>query len=129
MQKGTDVVLVTGATGQQGGAVARQLLSRGHKVRALTRKPQGEAAKALAGLGAEVVPGDLDDVGSVEKALRGPWGVFSVQNTWEAGVAGEERQGKRLAEVARKAGGRHFVYTPVGSPHRRTGHPPFENTA
>ena len=129
MQKGTDVVLVTGATGHQGGAVARQLLSRGHRVRALTRKPQGEAAKALAGLGAEVVPGELDDGGSLEKALRGAWGVFSVQNTWEAGVEGEERQGKSLAELARKAGVSHFVYTSVGSAHRRTGIPHFENKA
>jgi len=129
MQKGRDVVLVTGATGQQGGAVARQLLSRGHKVRALTRKPQGEPAKTLAGLGAEVVPGDLDDVGSLEKALRGAWGVFSVQNTWEAGVEEEERQGKRLAELARKASVSHFVYTSVGSAHRRTGIPHFENKA
>jgi len=129
MQKGTDVVLVTGATGHQGGAVARQLLSQRHRVRALTRKPQGEAAKALAGLGAEVVPGELDDAGSLEKALRGAWGVFSVQNTWEAGVEGEERQGKRLAELARKAGVSHFVYTSVGSAHRRTGIPHFENKA
>jgi uncharacterized protein YbjT (DUF2867 family) len=129
MQKGTDVVLVTGATGQQGGAVARQLLSRGHKVRALTRKPQGEAAKALARLGAEVVPGDLDDVDSIEKALGGAWGVFSVQNTWEAGVEEEERQGKRLAKLARKAEVSHFVYTSVGSAHRRTGIPHFENKA
>src|SRR5256712_12957455 len=90
MQKDRDVVIVTGATGQQGGAVARQLLSRGHKVRALTRKPQGEAAKALAASGAEVVPGDLGDVSSLDKALRGAWGVFSVQNTWEAGVEEEE---------------------------------------
>jgi uncharacterized protein YbjT (DUF2867 family) len=129
MQKGTDVVLVTGATGQQGGAVARRLLSRGHKVRALTRKPPGAAAKTLAGLGAEVVPGDLDDAVSLEKAIRGAWGVFSVQNTWEAGVEGEERQGKRLAELARKAGVSHFVYTSVGSAHRRTGIPHFENKA
>lgn len=129
MQKGTDVVLVTGATGQQGGAVAQRLLSRGHKVRALTRKPQGESAKALAASGAEVVAGDLDDVGSLEKALRGAWGVFSVQNTWEAGVEGEERQGKRLAKLARKAGVSHFVYTSVGSAHRRTGIPHFENKA
>ena len=68
-------VLVAGATGQQGGAVARQLLSRGHKVRALTRKPQGEAAKALASSGAEVVPGDLDDVGSLQSELA----ALSVQ--------------------------------------------------
>jgi uncharacterized protein YbjT (DUF2867 family) len=129
MEKGRDVVLVTGATGQQGGAVARQLLSREHKVRALTRKPQGESAKALAASGAEVVAGDLDDVGSLEKALRGAWGVFSVQNTWEAGVEGEERQGKRLAEQARKASVAHFVYTSVASAHRRTGIPHFENKA
>src|SRR2546425_4494803 len=129
MEKGRDVVLVTGATGQQGGAVARQLLSRGHKVRALTRKPQGEAAKALAASGAEVVPGDLDDVGSLEKALRGAWGVFSVQNTWEAGVEGEERQGKRRAELARKAGVGHFVDTSGGSAHRRSGLPHCDNKA
>jgi uncharacterized protein YbjT (DUF2867 family) len=73
MKVGT--ILVTGATGHQGGAVARALLARGHKVRAMTRKPDGEAARALAGQGAEVVRGDLDDAGSLEKALAGAWGV------------------------------------------------------
>ena len=120
-------ILVTGATGQQGGAVARALLAGGHKVRAMTRKPDGEAARALAGKGAEVVRGDLDDVASLEKALAGAWGVFAVQNTWEAGVEGEEQQGKRLAELARRAGVEHYVYTSVASAHRRTGIPHFEN--
>lgn len=127
MEKGKDLILVTGATGQQGGSVARELLSRGHKVRAMTRKPDGEAARALAALGAEVVKGDLDDPASLEKPLDGVWGVFAVQNTWEAGVEKEEEQGKRFAEVARKKGVQHFVYTSVGSAHRRTGIPHFDN--
>src|SRR6266516_4111732 len=102
-------ILVTGATGHQGGAVARELLARGHRVRAMTRKPQSEPAKALADLGAEVVAGDFDDEASVAKALSGAWGVFAVQNTWEAGVEKEEVQGKRFAEAARQAGVEHFV--------------------
>jgi len=123
----TGTILVTGATGHQGGAVARALLAGGHKVRAMTRKPEGEAARALAGKGAELVRGDLEDAGSLEKALAGAWGVFAVQNTWEAGVDGEERQGIRLAELARKAGVQHYVYTSVASAHRRTGIPHFDN--
>jgi uncharacterized protein YbjT (DUF2867 family) len=123
----TGTILVTGATGHQGGAVARALRAGGHKVRALTRKPEGEAARALAGNGAEVARGDLDDAASLEKALAGAWGVFAVQNTWEAGVEGEEQQGKRLAELARRAGVHHFVYSSVGSAHRHTGIPHFEN--
>ena len=123
----TGTILVTGATGQQGGAVGRALRARGHKVRALTRKPDGEAARALTARGVEVVRGDLDDAASLEKALAGVWGVFAVQNTWEAGVEREEAQGKRLAELARGAGVQHYVYTSVGSAHRRTGIPHFEN--
>jgi uncharacterized protein YbjT (DUF2867 family) len=120
-------ILVTGATGNQGGAVARELLARGHRVRAMTRKPQGEAARALAGRGAEVVAGDLNDEASIEKALAGAWGAFAVQNTWEAGVEGEEAQGQRFAKAARKAGVQHYVYTSVASADRKTGIPHFEN--
>ncbi|HUK56843.1 MAG TPA: NmrA/HSCARG family protein [Nitrospiria bacterium] len=127
MNQGKDLILITGATGQQGGAVARELLSRGHKVRAMTRKPDGDAARALKKLGAEMIAGDLDAPKSLEAALTGAWGVFSVQNTWEAGVAKEEEQGKRLAEVARKKGVSHFVYTSVESAQRKTGIPHFDN--
>ena len=127
MQKGTDLILVTGATGNQGNAVARQLLANGHKVRAMTRRPEGAAAQALGSLGAEVVQGDFDDSASLERALDGAWGVFAVQNTWEAGVEKEEEQGKRLAELARKMGVTHFVYTSVGSADRATGIPHFDN--
>jgi len=120
-------ILIAGATGKQGGAVARALAGKGFKIRALTRKPESDAARALAKTGAELVQGDLDDVASLQKALQGVWGVFSVQNTWEAGVEKEEEQGKRLAKLAREAGVEHFVYSSVGSAHRKTGIPHFEN--
>lgn len=121
------VILVTGATGRQGGAVARELLAHGHEVSALTRKPEGEAARRLAELGATIVQGDFDDRASLDRALNGVWGVFAMQNTWEAGVEREEEQGKRVAEAAKAAGVRHFVYSSVGSAHRKTGIPHFEN--
>lgn len=121
------VILITGATGKQGGATARHLKGQGFRIRALTRKPDSDAAKALAASGAEVVKGDLNDAASLESALKGVWGAFGVQNTWEAGVAGEEEQGKRFATLAKRAGVQHFVYTSVGSAHRKTGIPHFEN--
>jgi uncharacterized protein YbjT (DUF2867 family) len=120
-------ILVTGATGQQGGAVLRHLLGKGFKLRALTRKPESDKAKALAAQGVEVVKGDLDDAASLKAALKGAWGVFAVQNTWEAGVEKEEEQGHRIAKLAREAGVQHFVYTSVGSAERNTGIPHFEN--
>lgn len=120
-------ILISGATGKQGGALARELTGTGFKLRALTRKPDSDAAKALAAAGAEIIRGDLNDAASLETALAGVWGAFGVQNTWEAGVAGEEEQGKRFATLARKAGVHHFVYTSVGSAHRQTGIPHFEN--
>ncbi len=121
-------ILVTGATGKQGGATIAHLAKRGgFKLRAMTRKPDSDAAKAAAKLGAEVVQGDLEDQASLERALAGAWGVFSVQNTWEAGVEKEEEQGKRLARVARDKGVQHFVYSSVGSAHKQTGIPHFDN--
>jgi len=121
-------VLVTGATGKQGGAIVRELLAAGgYRVRAMTRKPQGEPANRLRELGSEVVHGDFDDEPSLRKALEGAWGAFGMQNTWEAGVEKEEVQGKRLAKAARVAGVHHFVYTSVGSAHRGTGIPHFDN--
>jgi uncharacterized protein YbjT (DUF2867 family) len=122
------IVLVTGATGKQGGATIRHLLKHGgFRIRAMTRKRSSDAAKALAGLGVEVVAGDLNDKGSLETAVSGAWGVFGVQNSWEAGVEGEEEQGKRLVAVARERGVQHFVYTSVGSAHKKTGIPHFDN--
>jgi uncharacterized protein YbjT (DUF2867 family) len=129
MQQGKDLIVITGATGQQGGATARELLAAGHRVRAMTRKPDGDAARALKALGAEVVQGDLDDARSLQQAFAGAWGLYAVQNTWEAGVEQEEIQGKRSAEVAKAVGVRHFVYASVGSAYRETGIPHFDNKA
>ena len=120
-------ILITGVTGHQGGATARALHGSGFRLRGLTRKPDSEQAKAAAREGVEIVKGDLDDEATVRKALTGVWGVFGVQNTWEAGVEREEVQGKRLATLARNAGVEHYVYSSVGSAHRRTGVPHFEN--
>jgi len=120
-------ILITGVTGHQGGAVAQALRGTGFQLRGLTRKPDSERAAALARNGVDVVQGDLDDEATLRRALAGAWGVFGVQNTWEAGVEREEAQGKRLATLARAAGVEHYVYTSVGSAHKQTGVPHFDN--
>ncbi|HIN49457.1 MAG TPA: NmrA/HSCARG family protein [Gemmatimonadetes bacterium] len=127
MIKGQDAILITGATGQQGGATARALLAAGHKVVAMTRNPSSPKAEELAVLGADFVQADLDDEASLRSVLEGKWGVYAVQNTWEAGVEGEEEQGKRLARLAKEAGVQHFVYASVGSANQATGIPHFDN--
>lgn len=120
-------ILVTGATGKQGGALIRELAGKGFQLRAMTRHPEGDAATALRAQGIDIVQGDLDDGPSINRALHGAWGVFAVQNTWEAGVAREEEQGKRIATLAKSAGVQHYVYASVGSAHRHTGIPHFDN--
>lgn len=126
-RNGGRLILVSGATGQQGGAVVRSLLGRGIGVRALTRDPEKPEARELAGLGADVASGDLEDRSSIERVLDGVSGVFSVQQFFEAGYEGEVRQGVRLADAAKAAGVEHYVYSSVGSAHRETGIPHFES--
>jgi uncharacterized protein YbjT (DUF2867 family) len=81
----------------------------------------------LAGLGAEVVSGDLEDRASIEHVLQAVHGVFSVQQFFEAGYEGQVRQGVQLADAAKAAGVDHYVYSSVGSAHRETGIPHFES--
>jgi uncharacterized protein YbjT (DUF2867 family) len=127
-QNAERLIVVTGATGKQGGAVARSLLDRGFRIRALTRNPQKPEAQALADRGAEVVQGDMEeDRSAMERALEGAYGVFSVQNYWETGYDGEVQQGKTVADAAKAAGVEHFVYSSVGSAHRQTGLAHFES--
>ncbi|KAA2262580.1 NmrA/HSCARG family protein [Solihabitans fulvus] len=114
------LVLVGGATGNQGSVVARELLANGFGVRALTRDPAKPAARELAALGAEIVIGDYDDPASLRKAADGVYGVFSVQN-FMAGVDVEIRHGKAFAEAAKDAGVAHFVYSSAASSNRATG--------
>ncbi len=121
------VILVSGATGSQGGAVARSLSDAGFEVRALTRDPSKPTARALAGRGIEVVRGDFDDHESLRRALEGVHGVFSVQQFFEAGYDGEVRQGKALADAAKDAGAEQFVYSSVCGADLGTGIPHFES--
>jgi len=103
-------ILITGVTGNQGGAVARALQATGFHLRGLTRTPESERAAALARRGVDIVKGDLDDEATLRRALAGAWGVFGVQNPLEGGVEREEAQGKRLATLARDASVEHYVY-------------------
>ena len=123
------VMLVIGATGKQGGAVARHLLKGGWKVRALNRDPKKDAAQRLEKQGAEVVQGDLNDRASLDAALRGVYGAFGVTNFWlpDVGYDGEIKQGKLLADAAKEAGVQHFVYSSVGAAHRGMGQKHFES--
>jgi uncharacterized protein YbjT (DUF2867 family) len=120
-------VLVTGATGQQGGAVAQALLSRGHRVKALTRKPDGDAAQRLASKGAEIVRGDLGDVAAVVGAARDVDAMYLMGNSYEAGVEAETRQGTAAADAAKAAGIGHLIYSSVASADKKTGIPHFDS--
>lgn len=114
------VILVTGATGAQGGSVARHLLRRGrYAVRALTRSPRSEAAEALRHQGAEVVGGDLGDPASLRRAMSGCYGVYGVTNFWEH-FEGEYEHGINLVDAAADAGIGHLVFSALPSVHRLT---------
>ena len=123
------MIAVTGATGQQGGVVARKLLADRWKVRALTRNVNKPAAQELKALDAEIVPGNLDNRAELDAAFEGAYGVFSVQNFWlpNVGFEGEIRQGKNVADAAKAAGIEHLVYSSVGSAHRGMGQKHFDS--
>ena len=121
MTNADKTILITGATGRQGGGVVRHMLPKGWKLRALTRNPEGAAARDLARRGVEVVPGDLEDPASLERPLRGAYGVYSVQDFWAVGVRREVQQGRNLADAAKKAGVAHFVFSSLGGAERNSG--------
>ena len=113
----TDARLVTvfGATGAQGGGLVRAILAdpqRRFRARAVTRKPDSPAARALAEAGAEIVVADLDDATSVERALAGAYGAFCVTNFWEHFSPEKElAQAHTMAEAAAKAGVKHVIWS------------------
>src|SRR5258708_11536971 len=118
-------VVVTGSTGNQGGAVARGLLERGHKVRALTRDPSSSQAKSLANAGATLVAASLEDTAAITKALAGATSLFAM-TTPIGGTDAETRQGVAAVDAA-KAAGVHLVFTSVNSANRQTGVPHFDS--
>jgi uncharacterized protein YbjT (DUF2867 family) len=120
------VVVVTGATGQQGGAVVRTLLERGHEVRAVTRGTDLAKTKKLADAGVTVVRASLEDTAALTKALEGATSLFAMTTPFGGGTQAETRQGVSAANAA-KAAGVHLVFTSVGSANRRTGVPHFDS--
>jgi uncharacterized protein YbjT (DUF2867 family) len=118
-------VVITGSTGKQGGAVARGLLERGHKVRAITRDTNSSQAKSLAGAGATLVAASLEDTAALTQALEGATALFAV-TTPSGGTDAEIRQGIAAADAA-KAAGVHLVFTSVGSANQQTGIPHFDS--
>jgi uncharacterized protein YbjT (DUF2867 family) len=115
------IIAVVGATGLQGRAVSRRLLTEGCRVRAVTRDPAGKKATALAALGADLVKADSSDKASLEPAFAGAHGVYSVQNIHTAGYEGEIEQGKNVADVVATAGVAHLVYASAGTGQPGTG--------
>jgi uncharacterized protein YbjT (DUF2867 family) len=109
------IIAVTGATGAQGGGLARAILDDADgafALRAITRNPDSDAAKALAARGAEVVRADLDDAASIERAFSGAYGAFCLTNFWEhLSPQKETAQGRTLAEAAKAAGIQHAIWS------------------
>lgn len=127
MSHGNQTVLVLGATGKQGGAVANKLLADGRSVRAISRRPDQPAAQELQKKGVTVVEGNMDDRQSLLEAMQGVYGVYSVQPLYPSEEQEEEIQhGKTVADVAKEVGVSHFVYSSVGGAERDSGVPHFE---
>lgn len=121
------VVVVTGATGRQGRAVARALLGAGWPVRAVTRHPAKPAARNLAAAGAELALADMEDPASLDRAFTGAYAVYSVQNFMTSGLAGEVRQGRNVGDAAHRTGIQHLVQGSAGTGERGTGVGSFES--
>jgi uncharacterized protein YbjT (DUF2867 family) len=120
-------VLVTGPTGQQGGALARVLLQRGHTMRAFVRNPESEKARQLSRLGAELVEGNFDDPGSLRRAASGVDAVFAMGTPYQAGPEAETRQSMAIVDAAKEAKVRHLLYSSVSDADRSTGIPHFDS--
>jgi uncharacterized protein YbjT (DUF2867 family) len=116
-----ETILVIGATGAQGGGVARHLLARGRfAVRALTRHPDSEKAQALRAAGAEVVEGDLENPEGLRRALADCYGCFGVTNFWEH-FEREVEHGRNLVDAVADSAPRHFILSTLPYVHKVTG--------
>ena len=121
------LILVTGATGTQGGATARELLAAGYRVRVLTRNADARAAQVLVKQGAEIARGDMEDRASLVAAMQGAYGVFSVQRPDADGSDAERRHGFALVEAARDVGIQQFIHTSVCEAGKHSGFPRWDS--
>ncbi len=115
-------IAVVGATGAQGGGLARAILSDADSafaVRALTRNVNSDKALALAALGAEVVAADVDDFESLKRAFSGAYGAFCVTFFWEHFSPDQEfAQARAMAEAARETGLQHVIWSTLEDTRR-----------
>lgn len=125
MQNGK-TVFVTGATGNQGGAVVRHLLSKGFLVKALVRNPDSTPAKLIVQENVEIIKGDLNDPASYSNHLQNLDAVFCNLQFTE-GVDKEMRQGISLATLSREQGVKHLIYSSVVGCDLNTGIPHWES--
>ena len=119
-------IFVTGGTGNQGGAVVRNLADQGFKIIALTRNPTSAKGQNLKNLNIQVVKGDLNNADTYREYLKDVYGIFSVQ-TFENGVEKEINQGITLATLAKEFDVKHFLYSSVFGAHLNTGVPHIES--
>lgn len=126
MMTADKTIFVTGATGNQGGAVVRNLLQQGFAVKALTRNKSSSKAERLKGRGVELIQGNLDDPSSYSIHLKGVDGVFAVIDFMQ-GPSRETRQGIDLADCANENGVKHFLYSSVIGADAGTGIPHWES--
>jgi uncharacterized protein YbjT (DUF2867 family) len=119
-------ILVTGATGRQGGAVIHHLLKTNVTVKALSRTPDSISAQRLISKGVTVVKGDMSDPPSLVNAMKECDGVFSIQNYFECGGDKEIQYGKNMADAAKQSNISHFIYSSVGGADSNSGVPHFE---
>ena len=120
-------VLVTGATGQQGGAVAKVLHRDGHTVRAITRNPETDQAKLLADQGIELITDDFNDSQTIVRAAEGVDAAYLMSTPFESSPAAETENGQQAIDALKAAGVGHVVHSSVGSADKKTGIPHFES--
>ena len=119
--------LVTGGTGQQGGAVIKHLLKNKFKIRVLTRNSNQTRAASLSKQGIEIIEGDFDNIASIKKSLKGVNAVFSLQNWAIAGIRQAYKQSKLFADLAKEENIEHFVYSSSAGSQLKSGVPHIEN--
>lgn len=119
-------ILVFGATGRMGGAVARHLHRDGWCVKAISRSPESEKAKSLIARGIEVMQGDMDEPDTLRQVFKDAYGVFLTVNWFDSGIEGELRQSRNVADLAAASGVQHLVFGAAGIGERGTGLKHFE---
>jgi len=121
------IILVAGATGQQGGAVVQALLKDGHQVMGITRNIESPKAIALRNQGVEMISVDFTDKDSLVKIMKKVDTVFSMTTPFEGGLEVEVQQGITMANAAKEAGVGHFIFNSVSDADRETGIPHFDS--